>query len=57
MRVAGGHDQAQEALVLFEMLSLTHEAVEEGRIIPVQTAFAGIRERVKKQATDPPLGR
>jgi prevent-host-death family protein len=41
------YEETQETLALLKMLALTNKTVEEGKVSPVNQAFARIRSRVK----------
>lgn len=42
------YEQDQETMALLKMLTMTHKAVEKGKVRPARQAFARIRARVKK---------
>ena len=42
------YEQDQETMALLKMLTMTHKAVEMGKVRPARQAFARIRARVKK---------
>lgn len=39
-------EQTQETLALLKILALGNRQVEQGRVVPIAEAFAGIRETV-----------
>jgi prevent-host-death family protein len=41
------YEETQNALMLLKMLSLTHERVKQGDVLPVDEAFSQLRRKLK----------